>query len=200
MNTERLIHNMPQCSTIDLSASSIWKTTESHHDRWVKLSCENTGMCLSYVPFTLVIRLINCWDVIQIWYDNKMLSSQWDNNNQHFVYIIVSWFLLGIITCQGVLFSCSCMNRCTCFILDTLSSRPRCLCDLRLDSHWCCSSDYLSEMAQPWWVKERFLLPTEELPLNCDHPGDPEKPTQTNTKGVRTQQIWQSSDTYSLNS
>ena len=119
MNTERLIHNMPQCSTIDLSASSIWKTTESHHDRWVKLSCENTGMCLSYVPFTLVIRLINCWDFIQIWYDNKMLSSQWDNNNQHFVYIIVSWFLLGIITCQGFLFSCSCMNSCTCCLLRT---------------------------------------------------------------------------------
>ena len=116
MNTERLIHNMPQCSTIDLSASSIWKTTESHHDRWVKLSCENTSMCLSYVPFTLVIRLINCWDFIQIWYDNKMLSSQWDNNNQHFVYIIVSCFLLGIITCQSFLFSCSCMNRCTCTI------------------------------------------------------------------------------------
>ena len=114
MNTEILIHNMPQCSTIDLSASSIWKTTESHHDRWVKLSCKYTGMCLSFVPFTLVIRLINCWDFIQIWYDNKMLSSQWDNNNQHFVYIIVSWFLLGIITCQGFLFSCSCMNRCTC--------------------------------------------------------------------------------------
>ena len=117
MNTERLIHNMPQYSTIDLSTSSIWKTTESHHDRWVKLSCENTGMCLSYVPFTLVIRLINCWGFIQIWYDNKMLSSQWDNNNQHFVYIIVSCFLLGIITCQGFLFSCSCMNRCTCIKL-----------------------------------------------------------------------------------
>ena len=114
MNTERLIHNMPQCSTIDLSASSIWKTTESHHDRWVKLSCENTGMCLSYVPFTLVIRLINCWDFKQIWYNNKMLSSQWDNNNQHFVYIIVSCFLLGIITCQDFLISCSCMNRCIC--------------------------------------------------------------------------------------
>ena len=71
-------------------------------------------MRISYVPFTLVIRLINCWDFIQIWYDNKMLSSQWDNNNQHFVYIIVSWYLLGIITCQGFLFSCSCMNRCTC--------------------------------------------------------------------------------------
>ena len=69
---------------------------------------------LSYVPFTLVIRLINCWDFIQIWYDNKMLSSQWDNDNQHFVYIIVSWYLLGIITRQGFLFSCSCMNRCTC--------------------------------------------------------------------------------------
>ena len=118
MNTERLIHNMPQCSTIDLSASSIWKTTESNHDRWVKLSCENTGMCLSYVPFTLVIRLINWWDFIQIWYDNKMLSSQWDNNNQHFVHIIVSWFLLGIITCQGFLFSCSCMNMCTCMFWD----------------------------------------------------------------------------------
>ena len=116
MNTERLIH-MPQCSTIDLSAlcnssNSIWKTIESH--RCVKLSCENIGMCLSYVPFTLVIRLINCWDFIQIWYDNKMLSVQWDNDNQHFVYIIVSWYLLGIITRQGFLFSCSCMNRCTC--------------------------------------------------------------------------------------
>ena len=66
------------------------------------------------VPFTLFIRLINCRDFIQIWYDNKMLSSQWDNDNQHFVYIIVSWFLLGIITCQGFLFPCSCMNRCTC--------------------------------------------------------------------------------------
>ena len=116
MNTERLIH-MPQCSTIDLSAlcnssNSIWKTIESH--RWVKLSCENIGMCLSYVPFTLVIQLINSWDFIQIWYDNKMLSSQWDNDNQHFVYIIVSWYLLGVITHQGFLFSCSCMNRCTC--------------------------------------------------------------------------------------
>ena len=120
MNTERLIH-MPQCSTIDWSAlcnssNSIWKTIESH--RWVKLSCENIGMCLSYVPFTLVIRLINCWDFIQIWYDNKMLSSQWDNDNQHFVYIIVSWYLLGIITRQGFLFSCSCMNRCTCWSLN----------------------------------------------------------------------------------
>ena len=118
MNTGRLIH-MPQCSTIDLSAlcnssNSIWKTIESH--RWVKLSCENIGMCLSYcVPFTLVIQLINCWDFIQIWYDNKMLSSQWDNDNQHFVYIIVSWYLLGIITRQGFLFSCACMNRCTLF-------------------------------------------------------------------------------------
>ena len=118
MNTERLIH-MSQCSTIDLSAlcnssNSIWKTIESH--RWVKLSCENIGMCLSYVPFTLVIRLINCWDFIQI-YDNKMLSSQWDNDNQYFVYIIVSWYLLEIITRQGFLFSCSCMNRCTCSCL-----------------------------------------------------------------------------------
>ena len=122
MNTERLIH-MPECSTKDLSAlcnssNSIWKTIESH--RWVKLSCENIGMCLSYDPFTLVIRLINCWDFIQIWYDNKMLSSQWDDDNQHFVYIIVSWYLLGIITSQGFLFSCSCMNRCTCFCLNML--------------------------------------------------------------------------------
>ena len=119
MNTERLIH-MPECSTIDLSAlcnssNSIWKTIESH--RWVKFSCENIGMCLSCVPFTLVIRLINCWDFIQIWYDNKILSSQWDNDNQHFVFIIVSWYLLGIITRQGFLFSCSCMNRCTCGII-----------------------------------------------------------------------------------
>ena len=116
MNTERLIH-MPQCSNIDLSAlcnssNSIWKTTESH--RWVKSSCENIGMCLSHVPFTLVIRLINCWDFIQIWFYNKMLSSQWHNDNQQFVYIIVSWYFLGIITRQGFLFSCSCMNRCTC--------------------------------------------------------------------------------------
>ena len=116
MNTERLIH-MPQCFTINLSAlcnssNSIWKTIESH--RWVKLSYENISMCLSYVPFTLVIRLINCWDFIQIWFDNKMLSPQWDNNNQHLLYIIVSWYLLGIITRQGFLFSCSCMNRCTC--------------------------------------------------------------------------------------
>ena len=112
MNTERSIH-MPQCSTIDLSAlcnssNSIWKTIESH--RWVKLSCENIGMYLSHVPFTLVIRLINCWDFIQIWYDNKMLSSQWDNDNHQFVYIIVSSYLLGIITCRGFLFSCSCMK------------------------------------------------------------------------------------------
>ena len=116
MNTERLIH-MTQCSTIDLSAlcnssNSIWKTIERH--RWVKLSGGNIGMCLSYAPFTLVIRLINCWDFIQIWYDNKMLSYQWDDNNQNFVYIIVSWYLLGIISRQGFLFSCSCMNRCTC--------------------------------------------------------------------------------------
>ena len=117
MDTERLIHR-PQCYTIDLSAlcnssNSIWKTFESH--RWVKLSCENIAMC--YVPFTLVIRLINCWDFIQIWYDNKMLSSQWDNDIQHLVYIIVSWYLLGIITRQGFLFSCSCVNKCTCVIL-----------------------------------------------------------------------------------
>ena len=70
-------------------------------------------MCLSYVPFTLVVRLINCWHFIQIWYDNKMLSSQWDIN-QHFVYIIASWYLLGIITRQGFLCSCSCMKRCAC--------------------------------------------------------------------------------------
>ena len=119
-----------KCSTIDLSAlcnssNSIWKTIESH--RWVKLSCENIGVCLSYVPFTLVIRLINCWDFIQIWFDNKMLSSQWDNDYQHFVYIIFSWYLLGIITRQGFLFSCSWMNRCTCLyaytiLLSTLTS------------------------------------------------------------------------------
>ena len=119
MNTERLIH-MPECSTVDLAAlrnssNSIWKIIRSH--RWVKLSCENIGMCLSYVTFTLVIPLINCWDFIQFWYDNKMLSSQWDNDNQHFVYIIVRWYLLGIITCQGFLFSCSCMHRCTCHTL-----------------------------------------------------------------------------------
>ena len=78
-------------------------------------------MRLSYVPFTLVIRLINCWDFMQIWYDNKMLSSQWDNDNQHFVYIIVSWYLLGIITRQGFLFSCSCMIRCTCCSIVTLT-------------------------------------------------------------------------------
>ena len=113
---------MPQCSAIDLSAlcnssNSIWKTLESH--RWVKLSCENIGMCLSYVPFTLVIRLINCWDFIQIWYNTKYktLPSQWDNYNQHFIYFIASWYLLGIITRQGFLFSCSCMNRCTCLHL-----------------------------------------------------------------------------------
>ena len=118
MNTERLIH-MPQCCTIDLSAlcnssNSIWKTIESH--RWVKLSCENIGMCLSYVPFTLIKRLINCWNFIQIWFDNKMPSSQWDiNNNQHFVSITVGWYLLGIIARQGFLFTCSCINRCICF-------------------------------------------------------------------------------------
>ena len=116
MNTERLIH-MPQCSTIDLSAlcnssNAIWKTIESH--RWVKLGCLNIVVCLSYVPFTLVIRLIDCC-FIQVRYDNKMLSSQWDNNNQHFVYITVSWYFLGIITRQCFLFSCSCMNRCTCY-------------------------------------------------------------------------------------
>ena len=117
MNTYRLLH-MPLCSTIELSSYAIlWKTIESHHDRWVKSSCENIGMCLSYVPFSLVIRLINCCDFIQIWYDNKTFSSQWDNNNQQFVYIIVRWYLLGILTCQGFLFSCSCMNRCTCCLM-----------------------------------------------------------------------------------
>ena len=130
MNTESLIH-MPQCSTIDLSAlcnssDSIWKTIESH--RWVKLSCENIGMCLSYVPFTLVIQIINCWDFIQIWYDNKMISSQWDNDNQHFEYIIVSWYLLEIITRQGFLFSCSCMNRCTCLLWNVFHTRAHLDC------------------------------------------------------------------------
>ena len=139
MNTERLIH-MPQCSTIDLSAlcnssNSIWNTIESH--RWVKLSCENIGMCLSYGPFTLVIRLINCWDFIQIWYHNKMLSSQWDNDNQHFVYIIVSWYLLGIITRQGFLFSCSCMNRCTCHYIESGYRAKVCLC-LQFSVSTCC--------------------------------------------------------------
>ena len=142
MNTERLI-NMPQCSTIDLSAlcnssNSIWKTIESH--RWVKLSCENIGMCFSYVPFTLVIRLINCWDFIQIWYDNKMLSSQWDNDNQHFVYIIVIWYLLEIITHQGFLFSCSCMNRCTCYycVIKTVFLKP---------TRWLCKG-----IVKPWYL------------------------------------------------
>ena len=129
MNTKRLIH-MPQCYTIDLSAlcnssNSVWKTIESH--RWVKLSCENISMCYC-VPFTLVIRLINCWDFIQIWYDNKMLSSQWDNDNQHLVYIIVCWYLLKIITRQGFLFSCSCMNRCTC---------------MNLGEDYCCKKPFL---------------------------------------------------------
>ena len=132
MNTEGFIH-MPECFTIDLSAlcnssNSIWKTIQSH--RWVKLSCENIGMCLSYVPFTLVIRLINYWDFIQIWYDNKMLSSKWDGDNQHFVYIIVSWYLLGIITRQGFLFSCSCMNRCTCSTLNENKMLLQWLCNL----------------------------------------------------------------------
>ena len=84
---------------------------------------------LSYVPFTLVIRLINCWNFIQIWYDNKMLSSQWDNDNQHFAYIIVIWYLLGMITRQGFLFSCSCMNRCTCCytkqVLELMQMHPK---------------------------------------------------------------------------
>ena len=124
MNTERLI-NMPRCFTINLSAlcnssNSIWKTVECH--RWVKLCYENIDMCLSYVPFTLVIRLINCWDFIQIWFDNKMLLSQWDINNQHLLFIIISWYLLGIITRQGFLFSCSCMNRCTCLSEETMLS------------------------------------------------------------------------------
>ena len=139
MNTERLIH-MPQCSTIDLSAlcnssNSIWKTIESH--RWVMLGCENIGMCcLINVHFTLVIRLINCWDFIQIWYVNKMLSSQWDNDNQHFVCIIVSWYLLGTITRQGFLFSCSCMNRCTCNSLAPVWHRlytAHCMSDMGWD-------------------------------------------------------------------
>ena len=117
MNTEGWIR-VPQCSTIDLSAlcnssNSIWKTIESH--RCVKLSCENIGMCLSYVPLrwlygSLIDGILYRYDMTTI-----LLSSQWDNDNQHFVYIIVSWYLLGIITCQGFLFSCSCMNRCTCF-------------------------------------------------------------------------------------
>ena len=51
-----------------------------------------------------------------------MLSSQWDNDNQHFAYIIVSWYLLGIITRQGFLFSCFCMNRCTCGCLSWVRS------------------------------------------------------------------------------
>ena len=102
------------------SSNSIWKTIESH--RWVKVSCENIGMRLSYVPFTLVKRLINFWDFIQIWYDNNMFSSQWDNNNQHFVYIIFIWYLLGIITCQGFLFSCSCINGCICYIFDIIQT------------------------------------------------------------------------------
>ena len=131
MNTERLIY-MPQFSTIDLSAlcnssNSLWKIIESH--RWVKLSSELIGMC--YVPFTSVIQLINCWDFIQIWHDNKMLSSQWDNDNQHLVYIIVSWYLLGIITHQGFLFSCSCMNRCICLIwYNDKNCRFTAICDL----------------------------------------------------------------------
>ena len=123
MNTERLIH-MPQCSTIDLSAlcnssNPIWKPSVGEVKLW-----EYRYVFVLYVPFTMVIRLINCRDFIQVWYDNKMLSSQWDNDNQHFVYIIVSWYLLGNITRQGFLFSCSCMNRCTCswLLLQKLST------------------------------------------------------------------------------
>ena len=57
-----------------------------------------------------------------------MLSSQWDNDNQHFVYIIVSWYLLEIITRQGFLFSCSCMNRCTCRLLQQSAPGIRAVC------------------------------------------------------------------------
>ena len=49
-----------------------------------------------------------------MWFHNKMLSSQWDNDNQHFVYIIFNWYFLGIITRQGFFYPCSCRNRCTC--------------------------------------------------------------------------------------
>ena len=64
---------------------------------------------LRWLYGSLIVGILYRYDMI-----NKMLSSQWDNDNQHFVYIIVSWYLLGIITHQGFLFSCSCMNRCTC--------------------------------------------------------------------------------------
>ena len=90
-------------------------------------------------PFTLVIRLINCWDFIQIWYDNKMLSSQWDNNTgiQHFVYTVVSWYLLGIISRQGFLFLCSCMNKCTCSFFAFVFVFIICRADLRFPpSQW----------------------------------------------------------------
>ena len=70
-------------------------------------------LCPFYVGYTAHSLLGLYTDMI--W--NKMRSSQWDNDNQHFVYIIVSWYLLGIITSQGFLFSCSCMNRCTCMPL-----------------------------------------------------------------------------------
>ena len=88
--------------------------------------------------FTLVIQLINCWDFIQICYDKKMLSSQWDNDNQHFVYIIVSWYLRGIITRQGFLFSCSCMNRCTCLSLHWFNMTG---VDICIDHTYCKESE-----------------------------------------------------------
>ena len=76
-----------------------------------------------------------------------MLSSQWDNDNQHFVYIIVSWYLLEIITRQGFLFSCSCMNRCTCNNLAMTSPYwcpPSRLCLLLSESYFSCDAVYCS--------------------------------------------------------
>ena len=116
MNTERLIH-MPQCSAIDLSAlcncsNSIWKTIESH--RWVKLSCENIGMCclmslLRWLYGSLIVGILYRYDMItKCFHLNEIMIIN------IFLYIIVSWYLLGIITRQGFLFSCSCMNGCTC--------------------------------------------------------------------------------------
>ena len=85
------------------SSASLAFVRGTHRDRWIpRTKGMLRGKCFHLMASSCMR------------YDNKMRSSQWDNDNQHFVYIIISWYLLGIITRQGFLFSCSCMNRCNC--------------------------------------------------------------------------------------
>ena len=103
MITELLIR-MPQCSNRDICIMHFFKINMK--DNWEPLVDEVLPWEYRYVfvlcPFYVVKLIVGNryrYDIT-----TKMLSSQWNNNNQHSLNIIVIWYLLEIITRQGFLF------------------------------------------------------------------------------------------------